>query len=221
MAARYKALVFDFDGTIADTLGEARRIFNEMAPDYGLRGIEEGEMEGLRHMTLKQFIEHMNIPKRRLPGLLARGTGMMRSSIANLRLIEGMGEVIVRMRKEHHSFGILTSNAPANVDLFLKAHGLRGHFDFISSTSKLTGKSKHLKAIRKTFSLDATDILYVGDELRDVKASKKAGIPVAAVTWGFNSRESLAGMNPEHLFTRPDEFLQLLGPEAPGTPEPG
>ena len=58
--------------------------------------------------------------------------------------------------------------------------------------------------------LKSQEILYVGDELRDVKASQKAGIPVAAVTWGFNSRESLAASKPTYLFDRPIDFFQLL-----------
>lgn len=207
---RYRALVFDFDGTIADTLGETRRIFNEIAPDYGIRTVEEHELEELRHMSLKQLLSHLKIPKRRVPVLLARGTGMMRGGIAQMPLIEGMAEVLDVLRDKVDGFGILTSNVAANVELFLQSHGLRGHFDFISSTSKLTGKSKHLKAIRKTYSLRSEEILYVGDELRDVKAAKKAKIPIAAVTWGFNSRESLEAEKPEHLFHHPSEFLKLL-----------
>ena len=207
---KYQTLVFDFDGTIADTLGETRRIFNELAPQYGIRQVEEQELEALRHLSLKQLLSHLAIPKRRLPALISRGTGMMRANITRLQLIEGMGEVIVEMRRHVESFGILTSNAPANVDLFLRTHGLREAFDFISSTSKLTGKSKHLKAIRKTFSLRPEAMLYIGDELRDVKASQKAGIPIAAVTWGFNSPESLAAERPDHLFHQPSDFLRLL-----------
>ena len=170
------------------------------------------EVEHLRHLSLKQLIDHLNIPKRRLPSLLARGTGLMRGSITRLRMIDGMNEVLLELRRHVDSFGILTSNATANVDIFLKTHGLREQFDFISSTSKLTGKAKHLKAIRKTFSIRPDEMLYIGDELRDVKASQKAGIPVAAVTWGFNSRESLAAESPDYLIDRPTDFLRLLDP---------
>ncbi|MEY4243328.1 MAG: hypothetical protein RLZZ245_913, partial [Verrucomicrobiota bacterium] len=53
-------------------------------------------------------------------------------------------------------------------------------------------------------------MLYIGDELRDVKAAQKAGIPIAAVTWGFNSRESLAASEPDYLFDQPTDFLRLL-----------
>ncbi len=208
----YKTLVFDFDGTIADTLGETRRIFNQIAPDYGIREVAEDELVHLRHLSLKELLDHLSIPKRRVPALIARGTGMMRSNITELKLIAGMPEVLVELRKHVRSFGILTSNATANVDLFLRTHGLRDEFDFISSTSKLTGKSKHLKAIRKTFTMQPDELLYIGDELRDVRASQKAGIPIAAVSWGFNSHESLAAAKPDYLFDRPEDFLRLLSP---------
>jgi phosphoglycolate phosphatase len=208
----YKTLVFDFDGTIADTLGETRRIFNRIAPDYGIREVAEHELDQLRHLSLKELLDHLSIPKRRVPVLIARGTGMMRSNITELKLIAGMPEVLVELRKHVRSFGILTSNATANVDLFLRTHGLRDEFDFISSTSKLSGKSKHLKAIRKTFTMRPDELLYIGDELRDVRASQKAGIPIAAVSWGFNSHQSLAAAKPDYLFDRPEDFLRLLSP---------
>jgi phosphoglycolate phosphatase-like HAD superfamily hydrolase len=207
---KFQTLVFDFDGTIADTLGETRLIFNQIAPDYGIRQVAEHEMDGLRHLSLKQLLEHLKIPKRRVPSLISRGTSMMRANITQLQLIPGMPEVLIELRRHVRSFGILTSNATSNVDLFLKAHGLREQFDFISSTSKLTGKAKHLRAIQKTFSLRPADLLYIGDELRDVKASQKASVPIAAVTWGFNSRESLAAASPDYLFDQPAEFLSLL-----------
>lgn len=206
----HRTLIFDFDGTIADTLGETRRIFNIIAPDYGIREVAEDELNALRHLSLKELLSHLKIPKRRVPALISRGTGMMRGNITQLKLIEGMAEVLVELRKHSDNFGILTSNTTANVDLFLETHGLREQFDFISSTSKLTGKAKHLKAIRKTFSLRPEQMLYVGDELRDVRASQKAGIPIAAVTWGFNSHEALAASEPDYLFDKPEDFLRLL-----------
>jgi len=206
----FQALVFDFDGTIADTLGETRLIFNQIAPDYGIRQVEANELEKLRHLSLKDLLNHLDISKLRVPSLIVRGRAMMSANIGKLPLIDGMADVLVELRRHVRSFGILTSNSNENVDFFLRAHGLREHFDFISSTSKLSGKAKHLKAICKTFSLKSEELLYVGDELRDVKASQKAGIPIAAVTWGFNSRESLAASKPDYLFERPIDFFQLL-----------
>jgi len=211
----YRTIIFDFDGTLADTLEESRKIYNVLAPDYGLRQVAAEELPNLRHFSLLELLGHLNIPKRRVPSLLSRGTAFMRGNITRLPLIPGIGEVLQQLRPKVQSFGVLTSNAPANVDLFLKAHGLRELFDFISSTSKLTGKAKHIKAIRKTFSLKESDMLYIGDEIRDIIASKKARIPVAAVTWGFNSPEALAAENPTHLIHHVEELLTLASVEAP------
>ncbi len=114
------------------------------------------------------------------------------------------------LRKQSDHFGILTSNSVENVELFLKHHGLQDVFSFVSSTSKLTGKAKHLRSICRTFSIEADDIIYIGDEIRDVKAAKKAGVPVAAVGWGFNSPEALVGANPNFLFHEPTELHGLV-----------
>ena len=207
----YKTIIFDFDGTIADTMEEGRRIFNVIAPDYGIRQIDREEMEGFRSLSINQFIDAMKIPKTRIPLFIARGTLMMRRSIGGLPLIAGVGEILPQLRAKVDRFGILTSNAVDNVELFLDSHGIRGLFDFVSSTSKLTGKSRYLNGTRKQYKLKAEEMLYVGDEVRDLKAAKKAGIPCAGVTWGFNTREALAAENPDHLLDAPAEFLRLAG----------
>ena len=206
----YRTIIFDFDGTLADTLEESRRIYNLLALDYKLREVSAEELPGLRHFSLLELLGHLGIPKRRVPALLSRGTALMRGNITRLPLIPGIAEILPEMRARASAFGVLTSNATANVDLFLRANGLREYFDFISSTSKLTGKSKHLRAIQKTCSLRAQEMLYVGDEIRDIKAAKKAAIPIAAVTWGFNSTESLKTENPEHIISDPAELLGLV-----------
>jgi len=205
----YRAMIFDFDGTLADTLELTRRIYNQMAPDYGLRQVESHELETLRDYSLSDLLKHLDISKLRVPSLLSRGTSLLRERIAEIPIIPGIAAVLPDLRRRSDTFGILTSNATENVNLFLDTHGLRDQFTFVSSTSKLTGKAKHLKAIRKTFSLRAEEMLYVGDEIRDIKASHKAGIAVAAVTWGFNSREALHASEPTHLIDDPQHLLEL------------
>jgi phosphoglycolate phosphatase len=141
--------------------------------------------------------------------LLSRGTSLLREQIGDISIIPGIAEMIPELRKTTQTMGILTSNSIENVNLFLETQGLRGSFNFVSSTSKLTGKSKHLRAIRKTFSLRHEEMLYVGDEIRDVKASHKAGIDCAAVTWGFNSRDSLTAAEPKHILDEPVQLLEV------------
>ncbi|MBK1831153.1 HAD-IA family hydrolase [Verrucomicrobiaceae bacterium R5-34] len=205
----YRAIIFDFDGTLADTLDEAFHIYNKMAKEHDLRAVSEDEIPGLRDMKLNQFLSHLGIPKRRVPKLLYQGTKQLKESIGSLPLFEGLEHVLPALRTKIEHVGILTSNSVENVNLFLETHGLENVFTFVSSTSKLTGKAKHLRAIRKTFSLEASEMIYVGDEIRDIVASKKAGIPVAAVGWGFNSPEALKKEQPDHFCDSVEELLML------------
>lgn len=206
---KIRLLAFDFDGTIADTLGEVHRIYNEMAPGFDLRPVHTDEVPDLRQHSLKQLLKVLGIPKRKVPSLLTKGARLLRSRIEQVDLIEGMRETLTELKPRFEHFGILTSNTNDNVELFLKHHGLDGLFDFISSKSKLSGKAKHLKSILRTFSLRPEEMMYVGDELRDVKACQKVGIPITAVSWGFNAAEALVGMDPDRLCHHPHELLDL------------
>lgn len=205
-----RLIAFDFDGTIADTLGEVHRIFNEMAPEFGLKEVHEDDVKDLRRHSINQLLEELGASKLQLPALLSKGARLLKSRIEHIELIEGMRETIVALQPKVEHFGILTSNTSENVELFLKHHGLEDLFQFISSKSKLSGKAKHLKSILRTFSLEAKEMLYVGDEIRDVKACQKVGIPIAAVSWGFNAKEALAELKPDYLFDRPAELVELI-----------
>lgn len=207
---KFRSLVFDFDGTLADTLDEGLRIYNELAREHGLKAIGEGEVGALRNMKLNDFLDHLGIPRRRVPKLLMHGTRRLKKRIASLPLTDGIGPVVRTLREQCEHFGILTSNSVENVQLFLTAHGLQDVFTFVSSTSKLTGKARHLRSIRRTFSIGPDEMIYIGDEIRDVKAAKKAGVAVAAVSWGFNSAEALAASGPEFLLHHPDELRTLV-----------
>ncbi|MDP0491342.1 MAG: HAD hydrolase-like protein, partial [Verrucomicrobiota bacterium JB023] len=185
---RYPALIFDFDGTIANTLHAAVDVYNDLADAHSLRKVTHEELPTLQDYELKELLRHLGISKLRVPSLLARGRRALRKDITRLPVVDGLMDILPRLREQSSCFGILTSNSTENVEAFLEAKGLRDLFTFISSTSKLSGKHKHLRAIEKTFSLERSKMLYVGDETRDIRASHKAGIHVAAATWGFNSR---------------------------------
>jgi phosphoglycolate phosphatase len=206
-----RLLAFDFDGTIADTLGEVHRIYNELAPDFGLQQVHADSIKDLRQLSINELLSELGVSKRQVPSLLTKGTRLLRSRIERVELIEGMRETLVALQPKVEHFGILTSNTSENVELFLKHHKLDHLFHFISSKSKLSGKAKHLKSILTTFSLKEDEMLYIGDELRDIKACKKAGIPIAAVSWGFNDHEALKAAGPEYLFESPKELMKLLG----------
>ncbi len=207
---KYKSLIFDFDGTIADTLSEAAEIYNIIAEENGYKSITADDIPKLRHYDIKKLTKELGISKLWLPFVLAKGRKILKQRIDQLEPIDGMIDTLKQLRSESHHFGILTSNSVENVEYFLDRYGIRDLFTFISSTTKLSGKAKHINSIARTFSMNKSDMLYIGDEIRDVKASLKAGISVAAVTWGFNSKESLEVENPTFIVDSPDGLTGVV-----------
>ena len=72
------------------------------------------------------------------------------------------------------------------------------------------GRFEALRRVLRTERLDRSAVLYVGDEVRDVEAARKAGVAVAAVTWGFHAEPILRASDPDHVVTEPRQLLELL-----------
>ena len=210
MGRAYQAIVFDFDGTLADTLEAARLVVNELADEFGFKRVEAADIPEMRQLSVSQILKNLGISKLKVPSLLAKGTKRLKSRIEQISMIDGMKDALMEVREMTDSLGILTSNSEENVHLFLRAHGLDDMVDFIVTSSKLSGKSKYLRRICKQHANEDGGVIYIGDEQRDVEASQKVGIPVIAVTWGFNSRESLAKHDPDYIVDDASELLAVL-----------
>jgi phosphoglycolate phosphatase-like HAD superfamily hydrolase len=120
---------------------------------------------------------------------------------------EGMKDVLCEMEDNNIMVGVLTSNSKKNVFKFMNNHDL-DMFTFIENAG-LRGKEKKLLKIIAKYGMNKDELLYVGDEIRDVKAMDNIGIDVAAVDWGYNDRESLEASGPNYLISEPEKLLEI------------
>ena len=206
-----KVLLFDFDGTIADTRKIAHGILNDMSKEFGFRELPEEHLENARDMGTKEFIRHLGISTWRVPSIARRGLELLHKRMDQVNPIEGMPDVLAALHGRGHRIGILTSNSEANVSAFLKRHDLP-YFYFIRTSSKLFGKAREMKRLSRAEGVAPGEVLYVGDETWDIEAAKESGLRMAAVTWGYNSAGALAALNPEHLLNSPSELLGIKSP---------
>ncbi len=203
-----KTIIFDFDGTLADTLSAAVQIYNHMAPRYKCKTVSAEEVQELRSRTPQEVISHLNVDLVKLPILLALGKRKMK--IDEIRPFEGMLDLFKKLHKKEFTIGILTSNSKRNIRRFLKKNKLHKKVSFIYTSPKLFGKAYVLHRIMHKNKLEPQEVLYVGDETRDIEASKSAKVPVAAVSWGFNTPEVLKAAQPTYLVHSPKELQDLI-----------
>jgi phosphoglycolate phosphatase len=207
---KYHTLIWDFDGTLADTLPLALRIFNDLARRRGYRPVEDPE--AVRHQGTIAFLRAHGVPLLKLPLLVREFLAAQKREIATVRLVPGIAETVTTLRERGHRLGVLSSNTRENILTCLKNNGAAAPFEFVVGYTRLLGKGRALRRLLKEQRADPRTVLYVGDEVRDIEAAREAGTDVAAVAWGLHAAAFLARHGPTYLVAQPGELLSLLRP---------
>jgi phosphoglycolate phosphatase len=202
-----KTSIFDFDGTIANTIPAFISILRKMGEAQGM-SIEDEAILKLRDRPIKEIFRELGIPLIKLPFIARKSRKEFNKEVAHLKPITGMKDLLLTLKKQGQILGIVTSNSKESVETFLEENDLQ-IFDFISTNNRVFGKAKSLKKIFKQNDYNKENAVYIGDEIRDIEAARKVGIKVISVTWGANSREGLSQYNPDFLVDTPKDMLDL------------
>lgn len=202
-------IIFDFDGTLADSFSIAIQKLILLADQFNFRKINQDEIDRLKDLTSREVIKYLKIPFYQLPAVLRHARKCMRDEIPFLSTFKNLPEVL----KELHpycSLGILTSNSSENVISWLEVHKIGHLFDFIHAESSYFGKKRILKKLTKSYKMDSSQTFYVGDETRDVDAARKCNINSIAVSWGFNSEATVVKNKPDYIARTPSDILTII-----------
>lgn len=205
----YRCVIFDFDGTLADTESHVFNIYNDLADKYHYRKVSKEELHSLKSLSFKDLINMIDIPYLKIPKRVREGQKLMKKNMSAIEPFQpNLKEVLLQIRSKVEVMGIITSNIGKNVKKFIDNEDIN-FFDFIISTAIL-GKEKKIEYISKKYKINPCEILYIGDETRDVDACKTAQVSCAAVTWGYNYPEALLKHNPDYIINDLEEILQIL-----------
>jgi phosphoglycolate phosphatase len=205
-----KVIIFDFDGTIADTVDALVTIANRLALEFGYVPINSQELVLLRNLTAREIIKYSGVSLFKIPFMVKKVKGELKHKIPELTPIEGINAALIELHNQGYHLGIITSNSQENVNQFLKFHNLDYLFDFIYSGVTIFGKTTIINNVLRQKHFQPESVIYVGDETRDIESAKKANIKVIAVSWGFNSPEALSKQNPDFLIHHPHELLAVM-----------
>jgi len=202
-------LIFDFDGTLADTLAFTINAASEINRSLHLLSDEKIDFEKFRSTDTIEFFKDLEIPTYKLLFFLYKYQRKQSREIDKVQVFQGLPEVLKNLKKNGVGLGIATSNSTKNVKLFLKNNNL-DTFDFIYSSIDYFHKNRIIERAIKKYGMEKENVIYVGDEIRDIKAAKEAGIKVASVTWGYNFENVLSKYKPDFIINRPEDLLNLF-----------
>jgi phosphoglycolate phosphatase len=210
--APVRTVIFDFDGTLADTLSVGLAACNAVAPQFGLRTITPDQVPGLMQLSTRAALRSLGVPLAALPHLVHRVRDQMQSRCAEVQLFAGVREALFDLRAAGLVLGVLTSNSRTNVAACLARHEVADWFAFVHSSIHLFGKHRALRSLLRRTRLPAENVVYVGDQDRDVVAGHRSGVRVVAVTWGYQARAQLEALVPDFLAEGPADLVRCLAP---------
>lgn len=203
-----KTIVFDFDGTLADSIVVMLQIYNELANSRGMRTVAELDWLELRKGTIANGLKWTGAKPMQLPGLLAQGLKLVEARTADIKLFPEMIPVIHSLAKEGNQLFVLSTNSQALIQQVLNKHGIGKELTVLKS-SRVFGKAAALKKLIRTYKLQVSDVWMVGDEVRDMMAAKRAGVHPVAISWGFQPAETLQALGGVNLVKHPKDILKL------------
>lgn len=210
MSRKTTTILFDFDGTLAETMMLIYTVFNRLSSVYGYRHLPEEEIEAVRHMTIHEFIEHVGIALWKVPIIAIHARRLMHRDMHEIHPPAGLVDVLTRIHEsDRYHMDILTSNRSKNVHAFLGQHSI-DWFDEVHSTRSVLSKKRRVKKYIRERGIDPQTLYYVGDTSVDVESARLAGAKSVAVSWGLNTPEALARSNPDHLVNIPRELLDIF-----------
>lgn len=207
---RYKAVIFDFDGTIADILPHLPEIVKKVEKKFDLKKISKEKIEKARGQSLIRTLIDFKIPFWDMLLVVDFVKEIQKKEIDKLNCIYGLKTVLEDMSKAGMILGILTSNSEENVREFIIKSKMKC-FRFVHSEKNPFGKHKSLLHITDLYDLSISQTLYVGDEIRDISACKRIGMDIASVTWGLNNEDILINYDPTYIVSKPSELRHIVG----------
>ncbi len=204
-----KVVIFDFDGTIANTLDSIIEIMNNLSDEFGFRKIKDGDIEYLRGKKPREILKHLGISLFKLPFVVRKARRAINSHIALLPPSVDLLPTLKLLKQNNCKIGIVTTNIEENVRKFLHANNL-DQFDIFYTTKKVFGKDKTISKIIRDMKIEKSDVYFIGDEIRDIEAGKKAGVRTIAVSWGYNTAEALKKERPDYLVDSTGDLEKIV-----------
>jgi phosphoglycolate phosphatase len=206
---RYRLIIFDFDGTLADTFPFFVESFGLLADTHGFKRIAADEVDALRGLDPRQLMRHVGLPAWKAPRVAVHFRKLMAQHAGKIQLFDGIPELLQRLAARGVQLAVLSSNSRENVESVLgpRHASLISHYECGAS---LFGKRRRLRRLLTVSGVAPEAALCIGDETRDIEAAHGEQVAAGAVAWGYALPEALAAYRPQALFSSVEELATFL-----------
>jgi phosphoglycolate phosphatase len=203
-----RLVIFDFDGTLADSFPWFVDAFDKAAQRFRFDRPDRNRIRELRELDARQILARHRIAPWKIPFVAGYLRKLMANDINRISLFPGVEAALETLSARGLRLALLSSNSYRNVSLVLGTR-IRCFQDFECNAS-LYGKTSRLRRLMTVSGTTAQEVIFVGDEIRDAEAARRAGVAFGAVAWGYTELRSLAAHGPAMTFSSVEELVTKL-----------
>ncbi len=205
----YKLVIFDFDGTLADSVTWLLEVFNDLAVRHRFRKVTPKEIEDLRGQSSREIVRQLGIPLWKLPLIARHVRDLSADAASRIVLFPGIATMLTSLDERGSRIAVASSNAEATIRRIMGAP-VAASVDYFECGASMFGKARRIKRILTRSGVPASDAIFVGDETRDIEAAQEAGVAAGAVLWGAAKSSAFGGVNPAAMFATVEEMASFL-----------
>jgi len=216
MSGRWDAVLFDLDGTLADTVPLILACYRHTMTVH--RGAPLPDELWLRHVGRPLRDSMLDFGRDAAEADAMRETYVAFQRQAHdemVRPFAGILEVVRELRDEGVSLGVVTSKTREMALRTLEVCGLGDAFPVVVTADEVTQGKPHPEPVHRALRMlsvaPGPGSVFVGDSPHDLVSGRAAGVRTVAVTWGAAGEDVLAAAGPDHL-VRSVEELRVLRP---------
>lgn len=199
-------VIFDFDGTIADSLLAMLNTLYRLAHHEVL---PKEDISELRGMGFPRVLLRLRVPPWRAIWLLRQSRLTLARDIANMELVSGVDAAVKVLAKGSQLF-VVSANNEVNIRTFLKRYELESYFTGVVGGANPFDKSRALRALITEQAFNPERCWYIGDRVWDIRSARRAGISSVAVSWGYSNIHVLKRAHPDALVFNADELVRAM-----------
>ena len=205
---RYRLAIFDFDGTLADSLDWFRASFQETIARFDLAPVSPEELEGMRGLSAREIKARLKVSMWQLPVIVSDMRKRKLAAASETSLFAGIPAMLADLQRLGVKTAIVSSDSEASVRQVLgPTASLITRFD---CGAAVFGKHWKFRRVARKLGAKPTETICIGDEIRDIEAADAASMDSGAVAWGYALPAALQAAKPTHLFNSIEEITQRL-----------
>ena len=205
---RYPLVIFDFDGTLADSFPFFLQAQRQIAQRHGFEAIADERVDDMRRLGTREIMREVKCPPWKLPLVAADFIRAMQAA-PPVPLFPGIADALAQLRAGGVRMAILTSNSVDNVRRVL-GEELSAAIELFDGGAHMLGKHRRLARMLDKARTPAAQAIYIGDQLADHEAARRAGMAFGAVGWGYAHGDALRAEQPEVFFETVAELGQFV-----------